>query len=98
MSKHHGSNKQTHCWRGHEFTPENTISRGRKSTGYNHRECRQCMNDHKKEYRRRKRLGLPSIREEKEALTPAEPVAPPASYRPGEMRKDPKRWQRLFPN
>lgn len=36
----------THCLRGHEFTPENTISRG------GGRECRTCKNESKKKRHR----------------------------------------------
>lgn len=32
-----GNRTKTHCWRGHEFTPENTA---RSSLGY--RQCREC--------------------------------------------------------
>lgn len=38
---------QTHCVRGHEFTPENT---GRQSSGA--RRCRACARDYQKQYYR----------------------------------------------
>ncbi len=41
---------QTHCWRGHEFTAENT---GTPSSG--HRRCRACQAIHRKDWRKRKR-------------------------------------------
>lgn len=38
------------CWRGHLFTPENTI-KGRGDT----RECRACRNNRKRQYRAQKK-------------------------------------------
>jgi hypothetical protein len=40
---------QTHCKRGHEFTPENTL---RQPTG---RLCRTCVRETSRDYKRRKR-------------------------------------------
>lgn len=40
------------CWRGHPFTPENTI-KGRGDT----RECRVCRNDRKRLYREKKKAA-----------------------------------------
>ncbi len=45
--KHH--KKRTHCFRGHEFTPQNTIHRA------NHqRQCRACWQVHAKEHEKRR--------------------------------------------
>lgn len=43
--------RKTHCIRGHEFTPENTIRNGRK------RACRTCVNEAQR-VNRLKRLGV----------------------------------------
>lgn len=43
--------KRTACKNGHEFTPENTIQRGRG------RRCRKCKRDEGREYMRRKRAS-----------------------------------------
>lgn len=44
--------QKTHCIHGHEFTPENTIRRGR-----NGRKCRQCMNATTRRYQHRQVLA-----------------------------------------
>jgi hypothetical protein len=49
---HHQSGK-THCKRGHEFTPENTI---RNSAG--HRRCRTCQRAAQNNYDTRKRASV----------------------------------------
>lgn len=41
--------KKTHCHRGHEFTPENIITRGEYW-----RECRECNRERSREYQREK--------------------------------------------
>lgn len=46
----HVQARKTHCKRGHEFTPENTVV---KAKG---RECKECQPIHWKAYRDRKRL------------------------------------------
>ena len=38
--------RQTHCKRGHEFTPDNTKRQGNKRT------CRTCLNAYKREWKR----------------------------------------------
>jgi len=43
--------KQTHCKRGHAFTPENTFIR--KLRGRRHRRCRRCQADAERERRAR---------------------------------------------
>lgn len=40
--------ERTHCSNGHEFTPENTFSRGREGRG-----CRICLRSRKAAYRAR---------------------------------------------
>jgi hypothetical protein len=49
-----GYDKMTHCFRGHEFTPENTM----KTRGGKNRRCRKCHNfrsrENKRRYRREK--------------------------------------------
>jgi hypothetical protein len=42
--------KKTHCLRGHEFTPENTVSNGRDKQG---RGCRECKRVSWRNYYRR---------------------------------------------
>ena len=37
----HQNNRKTHCVRGHEYTPENTIH-FLDVRGWNHRRCREC--------------------------------------------------------
>lgn len=41
----HRLSLQTHCLRGHEFTPENTYLAGKSG---NQRSCRECMREHKR--------------------------------------------------
>lgn len=48
--------RMTHCKRGHEFTPENTIRDARN----NARACRECGRKRWREYAKRKRDGLSS--------------------------------------
>lgn len=51
---------RTHCGRGHEFTPENTLLRERTNKAgevYESRTCRRCHLDRTNEYKRRKRIG-----------------------------------------
>lgn len=46
--------RKTHCARGHEFTPENTyIGRHRERDG-DQRVCRECMRQHKRNFRKRR--------------------------------------------
>ncbi len=42
--------RQTHCVNGHEFTPENTVT---KKQGW--RSCRECKRNRDREYRAKKR-------------------------------------------
>lgn len=54
---------KTHCIHGHEYTPENTISKISKSTGNLRRQCRECTRAYMKEYipewrKRRKDVAL----------------------------------------
>jgi hypothetical protein len=49
--------RQTHCERGHEFTPENTYT-WTDSGGGTHRQCRAC--NRAREQRRTRRTGRQS--------------------------------------
>lgn len=42
--------RKTHCWRGHPFSPENTIVRNRR------RNCRECQRIYQAAYRARRAL------------------------------------------
>jgi hypothetical protein len=42
----------SHCWRGHEFTPENTLTPPRGA-----RRCRACAAIHLRDFRQRKRAA-----------------------------------------
>ena len=48
--------KKTHCPKGHEFTPENTISYKRKT--WIQRQCRICHNTNCVNYRARKAMEI----------------------------------------
>lgn len=50
----HRLSLQTHCKRGHEFTPENTTMTGKKG---NIRSCRECMRMHSREFQRELRAS-----------------------------------------
>lgn len=52
----HWQTKKTRCKQGHEFTPENTLIRGRKRT---QRVCRTCNEEWQAEYRERKKAQRP---------------------------------------
>lgn len=45
----------THCVKGHEYTPENTVWRSRADRPNPSRDCRKCVNKRKSSYRKRKR-------------------------------------------
>lgn len=46
---------KTHCWRGHEFTPDN-VRWHSKASGVRYRECRECERQRGREdYRRKKK-------------------------------------------
>lgn len=72
--RRHAELRKTHCDRGHEFTPENTILR-KTAIGTPCRVCRACE-------RIRSRLSLGWTLEEATSL----PVTPPG-YRRGERRR-----------
>lgn len=54
--KRHSETSKTHCIHGHEFTPENTIIRKRRSTGRLRRDCRTCLNQRTREWQKRNNL------------------------------------------
>lgn len=47
----------THCHRGHEFTPENTILKRSRPGGNICRQCRTCWNARQREYDRRRKTS-----------------------------------------
>lgn len=53
-STHHNAAK-THCPRGHEYTPENTMTLKKSSGGFQ-RVCKTCNNERNREARSRRRV------------------------------------------
>jgi|SRR5687768_5327718 len=49
---------KTHCPRGHEYTPENTMIQKRHGGSWTSRTCRECHKARLRELRRQKRLAL----------------------------------------
>lgn len=55
---------KTHCSNGHEFTPENTITRPNRKG----RECRACMNNSTRLFHQRKAQTMKQVREALEGV------------------------------